>query len=202
MIPYPRGDIVRSKRLKALEIYGPLTLAAHIPSRTLTRPERTFASQHRRGMIGGAARRLRVDALKPQRPQIQFVDERVDHSHRIIFGYVIVEELGKQNALRSVLALNKALLKNPDSILQDSNPTNVFTQPAPFCDIPGCRSWPPGSRAARWRNADRITAAVARPWIVDHHDTIGNHCGQGSRWEGPESAAAMLEVRRGPRRDA
>ena len=45
-----------------------------------------------------------------------------------------------------------------------------------------------------------ITAAVARQWIIDHHDTIGNHCGQGSRWEGPESAAAMLEVRRGPRR--
>src|SRR5580704_5497742 len=22
-----------------------------------------------------------------------------------------------------------------------------------------------------------ITAAVARPWIVDAHDTIGNHCG-------------------------
>ena len=30
-----------------------------------------------------------------------------------------------------------------------------YRGPAPFCDIPGCRSWPPGSRAARWRNADR-----------------------------------------------
>jgi hypothetical protein len=37
--------------------------------------------QQRRGMIGGAARRLRVDALKPQRPQIQLVDEDVDHPH-------------------------------------------------------------------------------------------------------------------------
>ena len=37
--------------------------------------------QQRRGMIGGAARRLRLDALKPQRPQIQLVDEDVDHPH-------------------------------------------------------------------------------------------------------------------------
>jgi hypothetical protein len=60
--------------------------------------------------------------------QIQFVDEDVDHPHRIVFSHVIVEKLGEQNALPSVFALNKALHQEPDSMRQDSNPTDVFTQ--------------------------------------------------------------------------
>ena len=64
--------------------------------------------------------------------QIQFVDEDVDRPHRIVFSHVIVKELGEQNALPAVLTLTKRFIKNPDSILQDSNPTNVFTQPGPF----------------------------------------------------------------------
>jgi hypothetical protein len=66
-------------------------------------------------MVGRTARRLWSDALKPQRPQIQLVDEHVDHPHRIVFSHVIVEELGEQNALRSVLALNKTLHQSPRS---------------------------------------------------------------------------------------
>jgi hypothetical protein len=64
-------------------------------------------------MIGRAARRLRHDARKSQRMQIQFVDEDVDHPHRIVLSHVIVEELGEQNALRSVFTLNKALHQEP-----------------------------------------------------------------------------------------
>jgi hypothetical protein len=41
--------------------------------------------------------------------QIQFVDEEVDHPHRIVLSHEIVEELGEQNALRSVFTLNKGL---------------------------------------------------------------------------------------------
>jgi len=37
--------------------------------------------QQRRGMISRPTRRFRNDALKPQRPQIQLVDEDVDHPH-------------------------------------------------------------------------------------------------------------------------
>ena len=70
--------------------------------------------QRRGGMIGRAARRLRHDARKPQRMQIQFVDEDVDHPHRIVFSHVIVEDLREQNALRSVFALNKALHQEPE----------------------------------------------------------------------------------------
>jgi CxxC motif-containing protein len=44
---------------------------------------------------------------------IEYGDEDVDHPHRIVFSHVIVEELGEQNALRSVFALNKALHQEP-----------------------------------------------------------------------------------------
>jgi hypothetical protein len=45
--------------------------------------------------------------------QIQFVDEDVDHPNRIVLSHEIVEELGEQNALRSVFTLNKALHQEP-----------------------------------------------------------------------------------------
>jgi len=64
-------------------------------------------------MISRPTRRFRNDALKPQRPQIQFVDEDVDHPHRIVFSHVIIEELGEQNALRSAFAFDKALHQEP-----------------------------------------------------------------------------------------
>jgi acetylornithine deacetylase/succinyl-diaminopimelate desuccinylase-like protein len=53
-------------------------------------------------MIGGATCRFQHDPLERQ-PQIQFVDEDVDHLHRIVSTYVVVEELGQQNALPTVL---------------------------------------------------------------------------------------------------
>jgi hypothetical protein len=60
---------------------------------------------------------------------IEYGDEDVDHPHRIVFSHVIVEELGEQNALRSVFAPNKsASSRTPTSRRQDSNSTNVFTQ--------------------------------------------------------------------------
>jgi len=42
-----------------------------------------------------------------------------------------------------------AAIKNPDSIHQDSNPANVFTQPAPFWDICGTAHWRPPSPLCR-----------------------------------------------------
>jgi hypothetical protein len=64
-------------------------------------------------MVGRTARLFRDDALKPQPPQIQLLDEDVDRPHRIVFSHVIVKELGQQNALRSVLPLHKALHQEP-----------------------------------------------------------------------------------------
>ena len=69
--------------------------------------------QHRRGMVGRTARRFRHDALKPQPPQIQLVNEDVGRPHPIVFSYVVVKKLREQNALRSLLALDKALHQEP-----------------------------------------------------------------------------------------
>jgi hypothetical protein len=80
-------------------------------------------------MVSRTARRFRHDALEPQPPQIQLVDKHGNRPHRIVFSYEVVKKLGEQNALRSVLALNKRFIQNPDSIHQDSDPTNGFTQP-------------------------------------------------------------------------
>ena len=82
-------------------------------------------------MIGGPTGHLRHNTRKAQPPQIQLVDKHVDRPHRIVFTYVIVEELGEQNALPAVLPFDKALRQDPELIHQDSNPTNVFTQPGP-----------------------------------------------------------------------
>ena len=64
-------------------------------------------------MISRPTRRFRNDALKPQRPQIQLVDEDLDHPHQIVFCHTIVEELGEQNALQPVFAFDKALHQEP-----------------------------------------------------------------------------------------
>ena len=74
-------------------------------------------------MISRPTRRFRNDALKPQRPQIQLVDEDLYHPHRVVFSDVIVKELGEQNALPSLFALDKALNQNPDSIHRILTPT-------------------------------------------------------------------------------
>jgi len=69
--------------------------------------------QKRRRMIGGPTGHLRHNTRKAQPPQIQLVDKHVDRPHRIVFTYVIVEELGQQNALPAVRPFDKALHQEP-----------------------------------------------------------------------------------------
>src|SRR4029077_19791481 len=99
--------------------------------------------QHRGGMVGRTARRLRDNARKPQGPQIQLVNERLDDSDLVLLSYKVVETLRKQNALPPILTLDKALHQKPRLMRQDSNSTDVFTQPAPNCDV--------HSRGRRWQ---------------------------------------------------
>jgi hypothetical protein len=60
-------------------------------------------------MIGGPTGHLRRNTRKAQRFQVEFVNEDIDDADRIVLSHVVVKEFGKQNALRSILALNKAL---------------------------------------------------------------------------------------------
>lgn len=63
--------------------------------------------QHGR-MIGRAPRHRRCEALEAQRPKIQVVDEDIDHPHRVLLGYIVVQTFGEQRRLPSVATLNEA----------------------------------------------------------------------------------------------
>src|SRR6202035_1014216 len=67
---------------------------------------------------------------KAQRPEIQPIDKHVDHPHRVVLSNVVIQILGKQNALYTVFTLNEARhLTPPARIIQNYNSTVVFTQP-------------------------------------------------------------------------
>ena len=57
-------------------------------------------------MIGRAPCLSRLRPLEAQAPQIQFLNEHVDRTHRIIFIDPVIQSLGKQDTLRSVLAID------------------------------------------------------------------------------------------------
>src|SRR5271155_84368 len=69
--------------------------------------------QERCWMIGGPAGQLRDHPLKPQLPQIQLVDQDVNHPHRIVLADIIVKILREQNTLSPILTLDKALHQKP-----------------------------------------------------------------------------------------
>ena len=70
-------------------------------------------------MIGRTTRCSRIDALKPTCAQVEFIDENVDHSDWIFFGYVIVQALRQQSHLRPGLAFNESLHDRPRYDLDD-----------------------------------------------------------------------------------
>lgn len=52
------------------------------------------------------ARRSRVSAIEPQVPQIEPIDEDIDDTDRAVLVDPVIESLGKQNALRPILAFD------------------------------------------------------------------------------------------------
>src|SRR4029077_8791343 len=60
-------------------------------------------------MIGWPPGRLGNHPLEPKPHQVQFLNEYVDHSDRVLLRHVVVQELGKQNALPAVLTFDEAL---------------------------------------------------------------------------------------------
>ncbi len=47
------------------------------------------------------------DAIKTQRDQVEFIGEDINHPYRVGIADVLIEALGKQGALPSVLTLDK-----------------------------------------------------------------------------------------------
>lgn len=70
-------------------------------------------------MIGRTTRCSRINTFKPKCPQVEFIDENVDHSDWIFFGYVIVQALRQQRHLRASLTFNKSLHDRPRYDLND-----------------------------------------------------------------------------------
>ena len=60
-------------------------------------------------MICRATGGFRLGALEAQILQIELIDEDVDDSHRIIFRDVLVQALGEQRCLGSVLTFDVSL---------------------------------------------------------------------------------------------
>ncbi|VVO24536.1 hypothetical protein PS704_04492 [Pseudomonas fluorescens] len=70
-------------------------------------------------MVGRTPRCSRINTFKPKCPQVEFIDENVDHSDWIFFGYVIVQALRQQSYLRPGLTFNKSLHDRPRYDLDD-----------------------------------------------------------------------------------
>src|SRR2546423_10097249 len=87
-------------------------------------------------MIGWTSGRFWNHTVKAQRPEIQLIDKHVDHPHRVVLSNVVIQILGKQNALSTVFTLDEARhLTPPARIIQNYNSTGVFTQPPPFPEV-------------------------------------------------------------------
>ena len=50
---------------------------------------------------------------KPNTVQVEFFNEDIDHSNRIVFGYVVFQAVGQQRRLPPILALNEPLHPAP-----------------------------------------------------------------------------------------
>lgn len=70
-------------------------------------------------MVGRTPRCSRINTFKSKCPQVEFIDENVDHSDWIFFGYVIVQALRQQSYLRPDLTFNKSLHDRPRYDLDD-----------------------------------------------------------------------------------
>jgi hypothetical protein len=65
--------------------------------------------QEHGGMVSGPARFRSLDTFEAKAGQVQLFDENVDHTYRVVLCYVIVQELGQQRTLSSILAFDTAL---------------------------------------------------------------------------------------------
>src|ERR1700686_30953 len=60
-------------------------------------------------MVCGTPGHFRLHTLEAKLAQFQLIDEYVNDPHRVIFGDIVVQMLGEQGALRTILAFDKSL---------------------------------------------------------------------------------------------
>jgi hypothetical protein len=59
-------------------------------------------------MVSGPSGLLRIYATKTKLGEIKLIDEKVDHPHCVVPGYIVFELRGKQRSLTAVCAADKA----------------------------------------------------------------------------------------------
>src|SRR4029077_17801526 len=59
--------------------------------------------------MGRPASRLRIDTLETHRPQVELLDEGLDHPYRIVLRHVIIDTLGQQTDLRPIHTFDESL---------------------------------------------------------------------------------------------
>src|ERR1700720_2730202 len=125
--------------------------------------------QQRARMIGWTSGRFWNHTVKAQRPEIQLIDKHVDHPHRVVLSNVVIQILGKQNALYTVFTLNEARHLTPR--IQNYNSTGVFTQPPPIAEIQT------GTLPAIRRKPDPLRRPAPRSSL--RPPSAGSECGSG-----------------------
>ncbi|GEM_PF-1802487 len=70
-------------------------------------------------MVGRTTRCSRIDTLEPERSEVEFIDENVNHPNRVFFGDVIVQALRQQRDLRPGFTFNESLHDRPRHDLDD-----------------------------------------------------------------------------------
>ena len=64
-------------------------------------------------MIGRPPSRFRHNASKAQGSQVQFVNENIDDTDRIVLRHVVFQGIGEQCRLSPILTLNETLHPDP-----------------------------------------------------------------------------------------
>jgi len=70
-------------------------------------------------MVGRTTRCSMVNTLKTKCSHVEFVDENVDYSDWIVFGYLIIQALWQQCYLRPSLTFDESLHDRPRFDLED-----------------------------------------------------------------------------------
>jgi hypothetical protein len=81
-------------------------------------------------MIGRPPSLRRFDPFEPQFSEIERIDERVDHSNRIVLVDPVVQAFRKQRRLAAIRPLNETLHyspRNPQSIISCGAFSHLWT---------------------------------------------------------------------------
>src|SRR5208337_494053 len=68
--------------------------------------------QHHGCMVSGPSRQLRMHAPKAKLPEIELVDEKVDHPHRVFLGDIVFQLRRKHRSLSAIRPAHKARHRN------------------------------------------------------------------------------------------